>query len=80
MDVDFLSNEDAIQKFLTGKLKVIEARRQELQEQLERRKAILETTFEKSAQISGESATIERIWKKIVNNTFVIGVKISSNR
>lgn len=81
MDVDFLSGEDAVQKFLTSKLKLAEARKQELAEQLERRQSILKQTLRTSSSESSKGTVIvESTWKKLVNNTYVIGINISSKR
>lgn len=81
MDVDFLPSEDGVQKFLTSKLRLIEERKRELTEQLKRRQSILEETLKKASLAqSKQTVTIGKIWKKIVNNTYVIGINILSDR
>lgn len=80
MDVDLLPSEDGVQRFLSSKLRLIEERKRELTEQLTRRQSILEQTLKKaSSESSKQKLTIGRIWKRIVNNTYVIGINILSS-
>lgn len=78
MEIDFLNYEDAVQNFLIGKLKLAEERKVELRKQLERRQIILEAALEKYASLTSKQLVkVEQIWKKLVNNKYVIGLSIS---
>lgn len=78
MDVDFLNSDDAIQKFLASKLKLVQARKLELTKKLERRQLIMKETITKSAlATSKQSLKIDSVWRKIVNGKYVIGMCIS---
>lgn len=80
MDVDFLSSEDAIEKFLTSKLKLVEARKLELTKKLERRQAIMKETIAKTACATAKQLLkVDSVWKKVVNNKYVIGLCISGS-
>lgn len=79
MEIDFLTSEDAVQRFLISKLKLVESKKLELTKQLERRQSILTETLRKSATSSPKQlVTIEKIWKKMVNRLYVIGINIST--
>lgn len=81
MDVDFLPCEDSVEKFLISKLKLMEAKKLELTQQLDRRQTILKETIRKSASLpSKQLVKVDNVWKKIVYNKYVIGINISGSR
>lgn len=78
-ETDFVDIEDVVEQFLTSRLKVIRARREELEQQLLRRKEILDDILRKGVlENVGRAMAIGNAWKMIVNDKYVIGVDVSN--
>lgn len=78
-NVDFFDAKDVVEKFLTANLSEIRSKRQNLEEQLSRRKEVLDDILRKGASESlGRSIAVGNMWKMIVNEKYVVGINVSN--
>lgn len=78
MDLDLDLNDDKIKEFLESKLSEIQNRNTDLQKKLQERQNFIKTSFDDDGT-SNEMIEIVNVWKKIINNKFVIGFVIKNN-
>lgn len=72
---DLFDSKDVIQEFLQSKLNLVKSKREDLEQQLERRKTLLEEAGKR--EVSG--LVIGEVWKKILNGNCVFGIAVTNN-